>query len=88
MHIPEGLLNGKCDSGLTKLEAAEKHKDRLRVDVQVGTADDPRLVYGKYRVSSGNLVTSSSGTEPQNRSSFLKSSNPNGNHNRLSWNIF
>jgi len=70
MHIPEGLLNGKYDSGLTTLEAAEKHKDQLRVDLQVGTVDDPWLVYGKCRVSSGNLVASSSGTVPQNLSSF------------------
>ena len=70
MHIPEGLLNGKYDSGLTTLEAAEKHKDQLRVDVQVGTVDDPWLVYGKCRVSNGNLVASSSGKVRQNRSSF------------------
>jgi hypothetical protein len=70
MHIPEGLLNGKYDSGLTTLEAAEKHKDQLRVDIQVGTVDDPWLVYGKCRVSAGNLVASSSGTVPQNLSSF------------------
>ena len=70
MHIPEGLLNGKYDSGLTTLEAAEKHKDQLRVDVQVGTVDDPWLVYGKCRVSNGNLVASSSRTVPQNLSSF------------------
>ena len=70
MHIPEGLLNGKYDSGLTTLEAAEKHKDQLRVDVQVGTVDDPWLVYGKCRVSNGNLVASSSGTVRQNLSSF------------------
>ena len=70
MHIPEGLLNGKYDSGLTTLEAAEKHKDQLRVDVQVGTVDDPWLVYGKCRVSNGNLVASSLGKIPQNLSSF------------------
>ena len=70
MHIPEGLLNGKYDSGLTTHEAAEKHKDQLRVDVQLGTVDDPWLVYGKCRVSNGNLVASSSGTVRQNLSSF------------------
>ena len=70
MHIPEGLLNGKYDSGLTTLEAAEKYKDQLRVDVQVGTVDDPWLVYGKCRVSNGNLVASSSGAVRQNLSSF------------------
>ena len=70
MHIPEGLLNGKYDSGLTPLEAAEKHKDQLRVDVQVGTVDNPWLVYRKCRVSNGNLVASSLGTIPQNLSSF------------------
>ena len=70
MHIPEGLLNGKYDSGLTTLEAAEKHTAQLRVDVQVGTVDDPWLVYGKCRVSNGNLVASSSGTVRQNPYSF------------------
>ena len=60
MHIPEGLLNGKYDSGLTTLEAAEKHKDQLQIDIQIGTVDDPWLVYGKCRVSNSNFVASSS----------------------------
>ncbi len=56
MRIAEGLLDGKYDSGLTTLEFAERHPERLRVDVRIGTVDDPWLVYGKRRVSSGALV--------------------------------
>lgn len=56
MRIAEGLLEGQYDSGLTTLEFAERHPERLRVDVRIGTVDDPWLVYGKRRVSSGELV--------------------------------
>lgn len=56
MRIAEGLLEGKYDSGLTTLEFAERHPERLRVDVRIGTVDDPWLVYGKRRVSTGELL--------------------------------
>lgn len=56
MRIAEGLLEGCYDSGLTTLEFAEKHPERLRIDVRIGTVDDPWVVYGKSRVSSGNMV--------------------------------
>ncbi len=56
MRIAEGLLEGKYDSGLTTLELAAQYPDRLRVDVQIGTVDDPWIVYGRRRVSRGGLV--------------------------------
>ena len=56
MRIAEGLLEGEYDSGLTALEVADKYPDRLRVDIRIGTVDDPWIVYGKRRVSRGNLV--------------------------------
>lgn len=56
MRVAEGLLEGTYDSGLTTLELAEQHPGLLRVDVHIGTVDDPWLVYGKRRVSDGKLV--------------------------------
>ena len=56
MRIAEGLLSGAYDSGLTTLEVAEAHPDKLRVDVQIGTVDDPWLIFGKARVAKGDLV--------------------------------
>ena len=56
MQVAEGLLEGKYDSGLTTLEVAQRYPDRLRVDAVIGSVDDPWLVYGKRRVSDGELV--------------------------------
>jgi hypothetical protein len=53
--IAQGLLERKYDSGLTTLELAAKHPDRFRVDAQIGTVDDPWLVYGKNGVCNGKL---------------------------------
>ena len=56
MRIAEGLLEGRYDSGLTTLEFAERHPGRFRVDAVIGTVDDPWLVFGAERVSTGGLV--------------------------------
>lgn len=56
MRIAEGLLEGRYDSGLTTLEFAERHPGRFRVDTVIGTVDDPWLVFGAERVSTGGLV--------------------------------
>jgi hypothetical protein len=53
MHIADGLLEGRYDSGLTTIEFAEKHPDKLRVDIHIGSVDDPWLVFGKQRVAQG-----------------------------------
>ena len=56
MRIAEGLLEGRYDSGLTTLEFAERHPGKFRVDTVIGTVDDPWLVFGAERVSTGGLV--------------------------------
>lgn len=56
MRIADGLLAGAYDSGLTTLDTAVKHPDRLRVDVRIGTVDDPWLVFGRARASGGKLL--------------------------------
>lgn len=56
MRVAEGLMSGQYDSGLTALDVAEKHPDRFRIDVRIGTVDDPWIVFGKRRVSQGELI--------------------------------
>ena len=56
VRVAEGLLDGAWDSGLTTLELAEEHPGKFRVDAVIGTLDDPWLVYGRERVSSGKQV--------------------------------
>jgi hypothetical protein len=50
MHVAEGLLSGAYDSGITFLDIAEKHSTKLRVEIKIGTVDDPWIVYGKKDV--------------------------------------
>ena len=59
MRIAEGLLEGKYDSGLTTVEVAKQYKDVLRIDTRIGTVDDPWIVYGRDRVSNGEIIASS-----------------------------
>ena len=58
MRIAEGLLEGKYDSGLTTVEVAKQYKDVLRIDTRIGTVDDPWIVYGRDRVSNGEIIAS------------------------------
>ncbi|MGT0250410.1 hypothetical protein [Burkholderia pyrrocinia] len=55
--VADGLLAGKYESGLTYTSLATDNPDRFRVDVPVGTVDDPWIVYGRERLSDGNVVT-------------------------------
>ena len=50
IHVAEGLLSGAYDSGITFLDIAEKHSTKLRVEIKIGTVDDPWIVYGKKDV--------------------------------------
>ncbi|NNL77498.1 MAG: hypothetical protein HKO68_14275 [Desulfobacterales bacterium] len=54
--VAQGLLAGKYDSGITAVEFAEKHLDKLRVDERIGTVDDVWLVYGTERVCTGRIL--------------------------------
>ena len=56
MTVAEGLLEGRFDSGITALSVADDHPGRFRVEEELGTVDDPWIVYGRERVSSGNVV--------------------------------
>lgn len=56
MNIAQGLLEGKYDSGITTIEFAESHPRKLRVDVFIGSLDDPWLVFGKKRVANGEPI--------------------------------
>ena len=56
MTVAEGLLEGRFYSGITALSVADDHPGRFRVEEELGTVDDPWIVYGRERVSSGNVV--------------------------------
>lgn len=47
MTVAEGLLADKYDSGLTSLEIAEKHPDKLRVDHVIGSISDVWVLFGR-----------------------------------------
>ena len=54
--VAEGLLAGRYDSGLTALDLAAQHSGRFRIEVEIGTIDDPWIVYGRQRTSDGGLM--------------------------------
>lgn len=54
--VAAGLLAGRYDSGLTWADLAEQHPGRFRVDEEIGTVDDPWIVYGRERTSGGKLL--------------------------------
>lgn len=54
--VAEGLLSGKYESGLTYSSLAQDYPDRFRIDVRIGTVDDAWIVYGRSRVSDGEIV--------------------------------
>lgn len=47
MTVAEGLLADKYDSGLTALEIAERHPDKLRVDHVIGACNDVWVLFGR-----------------------------------------
>ena len=55
IDVANGLVEGKYDSGLTTLSLAEQYPGRFKVDVDLGTVDDPWLVFGKQNHSSYQL---------------------------------
>ncbi len=54
--VAAGLLESRYDSGITRLDLAERHPGRFRIDEMIGTIDDPWLVYGKVRTCVGELL--------------------------------
>lgn len=47
MTVAEGLLKGSYDSGLTSLEIAENHPDKLRVDEVIGAITDVWVLFSR-----------------------------------------
>lgn len=54
--IARNLLQGKYDSGLTHLEHAEIHPDKLRVDLDIGEVDTTWVVYGHEKRFKGDVI--------------------------------
>jgi hypothetical protein len=54
--VAEELLAGKYDAGLTHLEHAEEHPDRLRVDALIGEIDTTWVVYGTRKRFQGQVI--------------------------------
>jgi hypothetical protein len=54
--VAEGLLSGKYESGLTYTSLALENPDRFRIDERIGTVDDAWIVYGRLRISEGQVV--------------------------------
>jgi hypothetical protein len=54
--VAEGLLAGRYDSGITRLDLADRYPGRFRVETVIGTVDDPWIVYGKARTCEGPLL--------------------------------
>ncbi|SMG45989.1 hypothetical protein [Paraburkholderia susongensis] len=55
--VADGLLAGKYESGLTYSSLAQDYPSRFRLDEVVGTVDDPWIIYGRQRLSEGQVVT-------------------------------
>ncbi len=56
MTVAEGLLAGRFDSGITALDVASEHPGAFRVEQELGSVDDPWIVYGCERASDGGVV--------------------------------
>ncbi|MGB0553172.1 MAG: hypothetical protein ACPGQV_11460 [Alphaproteobacteria bacterium] len=54
--VAEGLLAGRFDSGITALDVASEHPGVFKVDQELGSVDDPWIVYGRERASDGGVV--------------------------------
>jgi hypothetical protein len=54
--IAEALLRGDYESGLTHLEHAEMHPDKLRVDLEIGEIDTTWVVYGPSKRFEGDVI--------------------------------
>jgi hypothetical protein len=54
--VTQGLIDGKYDAGLGFVSAAQAHPEMLEIEEFIGTVDDAWIVYGRTKVSSGNLL--------------------------------
>ncbi len=54
--VAEGLVAGRFDSGIAALDFAAAHPGLFRVELELGSVDDPWIVYGRERASDGGVV--------------------------------
>ncbi len=54
--IAAELLEGRYESGLTHLEHAALHPERLRVDLEIGEIDTTWVVYGTTKRFQGDVI--------------------------------
>jgi len=54
--VADGLREGKYEAGLTYVSVAADEPERFIVDEFIGSVDDAWVVYGRTRVSGGDLV--------------------------------
>jgi hypothetical protein len=54
--VGKELLEGRYDSGLTHMEHFEEHRDKLRLDLDIGEIDTTWLVYGTKKRFRGEVI--------------------------------
>jgi len=54
-EVTQGVIDGKYAIGLGYASTAERHPEHLHVRQFIGTVDDAWMVYGRVRVSTGQL---------------------------------
>jgi hypothetical protein len=54
--VGEELLAGRYDSGLTHMDHFEEHRDKLRIDLDIGEIDTTWLVYGTQKRFNGDVI--------------------------------
>ena len=55
-EVSKGLVSGRYDAGLGFVAVAEAHPELLEIDEFIGTVDDAWIVYGRTKVSGGQLL--------------------------------
>ncbi|MBS75355.1 hypothetical protein [Variovorax sp.] len=55
-EVSRGLVEGKYDAGLGFVSVANAHADVLMVEEFIGTVDDAWIVYGRTKISGGQLL--------------------------------
>lgn len=54
--VAEELLAGRYEAGLTHIEHLEKHRDKLRLELEIGEIDTTWVVYGTAKRFRGKLI--------------------------------
>lgn len=72
--VSEGLVSRELESGIAFLDLNEQYPGRFRIDLNIGTADDAWIVYGRERIANGSAIiwANSPFKERLNASTILK----------------